>query len=71
MSLSAQQSIWLMGDAILRRRPEIEEISMVLPNLHHWIVDFAPFGLRNDGEIFVATSEPHGQIEATVRRSAR
>jgi urate oxidase len=42
---------------------------MSVPNLHHWLVDLAPFGLRNDNEIFVATSEPYGLIEATVRRT--
>ena len=32
-------------------------------------VDLAPFGLENDREIYVSTTEPHGLIEATVRRS--
>ena len=41
---------------------------MALPNLHHWLVDLSPFGLENDNEIFIATTEPHGLIEATVRR---
>ena len=41
---------------------------MVLPNLHHWLVDLEPFGLANDREVYVATTEPHGLIEATVRR---
>src|SRR3972149_1514238 len=40
------------------------------PTLHHWTYDLSPFGLENDREIFVATEEPHGLIEATVRRSA-
>ncbi|MGZ8515644.1 MAG: hypothetical protein ACXWXA_11455 [Candidatus Limnocylindrales bacterium] len=43
---------------------------MVLPNLHHWTVDLTPFGLDNRNEIFTPTTEPHGVIEATVRRSA-
>jgi urate oxidase len=68
-SRSVQHSIWLMGDAMLRRHPSIDEVRMVLPNLHHWLVDLSPFGTTNAGEIFVATTEPHGQIEATVRRS--
>ena len=49
---------------------EIDEVHMSLPNLHHWPVDLAPFGGMNRGEIFVATTEPHGLIEATVRRAA-
>jgi urate oxidase len=41
---------------------------MVLPNLHHWKVDLAPFSLDNPGEDFVSTTEPPGLIDATVRR---
>jgi len=71
VSPSVQSSIWVMGRAILERHAPVEEIRMVLPNLHHWAVDLAPFRLENRGEIFVATREPHGLIEATVRRSDR
>ena len=60
--------MWIIGRAILERHPELAEISMSLPNLHHWLVDLTPFGLDNDDEIFVATREPHGLIEATIRR---
>ena len=70
-SPSVQTSVWLMAQAILDRHAEIEEVRMALPNLHHWLVDLRPFGLENDNEIFVATTEPHGLIEATVRRGER
>ncbi len=67
-SESVQHSIWLTGTAMLDRHPEIDEVRMTMPNLHHWGVDLEPFGGVNRGEIFVATSDPHGLIEATVRR---
>ena len=67
-SESVQHSIWLMGRAILDRNPGIDEVRMRLPNLHHWLIDMAPFGGASAGEVFVATTEPHGLIEATVRR---
>ncbi|MEP6638532.1 MAG: factor-independent urate hydroxylase [Chloroflexota bacterium] len=67
-SPSVQASIWIMAQAILERHEEIAEIRMVLPNLHHWLVDLSPFGLKNDREIYTPTTEPHGLIEATVRR---
>jgi urate oxidase len=70
-SESVQHSIWVIGSAMLERHAEIDEVRLALPNLHHWPVDLAPLGGTNRGEIFVATSEPHGLIEATVRRSAR
>ena len=67
-SPSVQTSIWLMARAILERHEEVAEVRMALPNLHHWLADLSPFGLENDNEIFIATTEPHGLIEATVRR---
>jgi urate oxidase len=67
-SASVQESIWIMARAILERHEEIAEIRMALPNLHHWLVDLSQFGLENDREIYTPTTEPHGIIEATVRR---
>jgi urate oxidase len=67
-SPSVQTSIWIMARAMLERHEEVEEVRMVLPNLHHWLVDLTPFGLVNDREIYTPTTEPHGLIEATVRR---
>jgi urate oxidase len=54
---------------MLERHEELDEVRMVLPNLHHWLADLAGFGIENDKQVYVATSEPHGLIEATVRRS--
>jgi urate oxidase len=67
-SVSVQASIWIVGKAILERHPEIDEVSLSLPNLHHWTVDLSPFGIANDRQVYVATGEPHGLIEATIRR---
>jgi urate oxidase len=67
-SESVQHSIWLIATAMLEAEPGIEHVAMRLPNLHHWIVDMTPFG-QPSGDIFVATAQPYGLIEATVRRS--
>ncbi len=67
-SPSVQASVWIMARAMLERHEAIEEIRMILPNLHHWLVDLTAFGLDNDREIYTPTTEPHGLIEATVRR---
>jgi urate oxidase len=67
-SPSVQTSVWIMANAMLERHEELDEVRMVLPNLHHWPVDLAPFGMTNDRTVYVATTEPHGLIEATVRR---
>ncbi len=68
-SPSVQTSIWIMAKAMLERHEELDEVRMVLPNLHHWTVDLAQFGIDNDKQVYIATTEPHGLIEATVRRS--
>ena len=68
-SPSVQASIWIIGKAMLERHQELEEVRMVLPNLHHWTVDLEQFGIDNDRLVYVSTTEPHGLIEATIRRS--
>ena len=67
-SLSAQQTLLAMGDAALEAVGDIEEISIVLPNLHRIPFDLRPFGLDNRNEVFVNTSEPHGTIRGTIAR---
>ena len=67
-SPAVQTSIWIMATAMLEGEPAMDWVRMVLPNLHHWTVNLEPFGLDNPGTVFVATTEPHGLIDATVRR---
>ncbi len=67
-SRSVQHTLHAMGEAALEM-PEIEEIRLVMPNLHHIPVNLEPFGLENRNEVFVATPEPYGLIEGTMRRS--
>ena len=47
----------------------MDEIRLSLPNKHHLLVDLSPFGLDNPNQVFVATTEPFGLIEATLRRA--
>jgi urate oxidase len=67
-SRSVQHTLYAMGEAALAASPDATEITLTLPNRHHLLVDLAPFGLDNPNEIFVATDQPYGVIEATVRR---
>jgi urate oxidase len=67
-SASVQASIWIIGRAIVERHPEVAEVTMTLPNLHHWLADVERFGVPNDRQVYVSTTEPHGLIQATVRR---
>ena len=67
-SRALQETLYAMGTAVLAARPEVDEISFAAPNKHHFLVDLAPFGLDNPGEVFIAADRPYGLIEATVRR---
>ena len=68
-SLGVQHTLHAMGESVLERVAEIEEIRISMPNRHCLLVDLAPFGMDNPNEVFVPTDEPHGIIEATLRRS--
>ena len=67
-SRSVQHTLWAMGERVLSGVAEIVEIRLRLPNRHHLLADLAPFGLDNPNLVFVATGEPYGLIEATLRR---
>ena len=67
-SLSVQQTLHAMGGAVLDAIPSVAEITIVLPNQHHNLVDLSRFGLDNPNRVFVGTDEPYGQIEATLTR---
>ncbi|MEU6742458.1 factor-independent urate hydroxylase [Streptosporangium sandarakinum] len=65
-SLSLQQTLYAMGDLVLRTCPGICEVRLAMPNRHHFAVDLTPFGLDNPGEVFHAADRPYGLIEGTV-----
>jgi len=51
-SLSLQQTLYAMGEAVLTAHPEVAEIRMTMPNKHHFAVDLTPFGMPNENEVF-------------------
>jgi urate oxidase len=67
-SLSVQQTLLAMGEAALAHTDVLSEINLLMPNKHNLLVDMTRFGRDNKNHIFVPTDEPHGTIEATVRR---
>jgi len=69
-SRSVQHTLYAMGEEALAACADIGSITLTLPNRHHLLVDLTPFGLDNENEIFVATDQPFGLIEATIRRQA-
>jgi urate oxidase len=67
-SLSLQQTLYAMGERVLKHRDELAEVRLSLPNKHHFLVDLSPFELDNPGEVFYAADRPYGLIEGTVVR---
>ena len=67
-SFSVQQTLYAMAEAALEHTEVIDEVFLRMPNQHNLLMDFARFGVSNNKQIFVPTDEPHGTIEATVRR---
>jgi urate oxidase len=67
-SESVQHTLFAMAGAVLEAFGEIDAIRLSMPNHHHLPVNLEPFGIENHNEVFVATDEPQGLIEAVVRR---
>jgi urate oxidase len=67
-SRALQETLYVMGSRVLEAHPEVAEIRFSAPNKHHFLYDLTPFGLENNGEVFIAADRPYGLIEATVTR---
>jgi urate oxidase len=67
-SESLQHTLYAMGEAVLKNFDNVLEIHLSLPNKHFNLVDLEPLGMDNPGEVYLPTDEPHGLIEATLRK---
>jgi urate oxidase len=67
-SRALQETLYAMGSAVLENHPDVAEIKFSAPNKHHFLVDLAPFGLENKGEVFIAADRPYGLIQAALTR---
>jgi urate oxidase len=67
-SKSVQHTLYAMAEGVLKDVAEVTEIGLAMPNIHCLLVDLSRFGQDNPNEVFVPTDEPHGTIEARVRR---
>jgi len=70
-SNSVQHTLYAMGEGVLKDVAEVSEIGLTMPNIHCLLVDLSRFGQDNPNEIFVPIDEPHGTIEARLRRQER
>lgn len=67
-SLALQQTLYAMGRAVLEQQPDVVEVRLSAPNIHHFTYDLQRFGLDNDGEVFHADDRPYGLIQAALSR---
>jgi urate oxidase len=73
-SLALQQTLYAMGEAVLKQHAAVAEIRFSMPNKHHFLQDLSAFGLANDLEgqpgavVYHADDRPYGLIEGTVLR---
>lgn len=69
-SRALQETLYLMGKAVIEAHPEIDEIKFSCPNKHHFVYNLDFCGLENDKETHWAADRPYGLIEATIQRKA-
>lgn len=71
-SKGVQETLYKMGAAVVRDVPEVDGITISLPNLHFLpcsIPVFAKNAVKFEDDVFIPSSEPHGIISATIERS--
>lgn len=68
-SPSVQKTLHDMAASVLAACPEIDQISLNMPNQHHILADLEKLKLQNENDIFVPTPEPFGVISATIQRN--
>lgn len=68
-SQSVQHTLYAMARGALEAVPEIDDMHLTMPNKHCLLVDLSRFGQDNPNEVFVPIDEPHGTIEARLRRT--
>jgi urate oxidase len=67
-SLSVQQTLFAMAEAVLDKIVSVPEIHLVMPNKHCLLFDLTRFGFDNPNMVFIPTDEPSGYIEARISR---
>jgi len=67
-SLSVQQTLYAMGEAVLEACSDIRSIHIEMPNKHRIPFNFEPLGMKFENDVYVPTDEPFGMIEGTIVR---
>jgi urate oxidase len=67
-SKALQQTLFHMGSAALEACPQLVEVRLSAPNIHHFGYDLARFGIVHAGEVFRVDDRPYGLIQAALLR---
>eukprot|EP00199_Chlamydomonas_sp_CCMP681_P005584 CAMPEP_0119102204 /NCGR_PEP_ID=MMETSP1180-20130426/1031_1 /TAXON_ID=3052 ORGANISM="Chlamydomonas cf sp, Strain CCMP681" /NCGR_SAMPLE_ID=MMETSP1180 /ASSEMBLY_ACC=CAM_ASM_000741 /LENGTH=261 /DNA_ID=CAMNT_0007086447 /DNA_START=94 /DNA_END=879 /DNA_ORIENTATION=- len=67
-SPSVQYTLWEAGKLMLQRVPQAESVFFNAPNIH--FLPCTPIGSAFKDDVYIATSEPHGNIECTITRGS-
>ncbi|HEX9759754.1 MAG TPA: urate oxidase [Candidatus Acidoferrales bacterium] len=67
-SQSVQHTLYAMGEAILRSYDDVAEVHIQLPTRHYQQMDLRAFGFDTNDRVYLPSAEPHGIIEARVRK---
>lgn len=67
-SLALQQTLFAMGERVLAHVPEIDSVTLEMPNRHHFPVDLTPFAEAGRVEVHTVSPAPYGLIQGTVVR---
>lgn len=70
-SPSVQYTMHKMAAGVVDGVGAVAAVTMSMPNIHFLPMHNEKIGIRFEDDVFVATSEPHGTIEATVARRGR
>nr|XP_028587935.1 uricase-like [Podarcis muralis] len=67
-SPSYQKTVNCIQTYILDRLPQIEEVEVIMSNIHYSVADLEKLGLCNDKEILTPQDTPFGACASTLRR---
>ncbi|XP_070688904.1 uricase [Pempheris klunzingeri] len=70
-SPSVQKTLYETQVLVLDRIPEVDEIEIIMPNQHYFIIDMTKMGIMNKDEVLLPLDNPSGNITGTVRRKQR
>jgi urate oxidase len=69
LSLSVQQTLNEIGEAVMKAVDQVEEITIAMPNQHRIAFNLEPLGKQNKNEIFYSIDEPFGLVTGTLTRN--